>query len=106
MDVTLTPIEYDVGDPYRDPAVHRTHERFWWHQSIANELQWLRDQCVDPNTGRGYPAYPVRGIASNIRGANELDTIRHCRQMITWGELVRAEPLWDFDPEFWVALAP
>nr|ABI79331.1 hypothetical protein PNSL1.003 [Rhodococcus sp. NS1] len=40
----------------------------------------------------------------NIPGANLFDTVRHCRQMITWGELVKAEPLWDSEPDLWVAL--
>lgn len=105
MTMTLDPIEYPAGDPYRDPAVHRAIERFWWHQAIADELRRLRDECVDPKTGKGYPAFSVTGIAGNIRGANPLDTASSCRQMITWGELVKAEPLWDFEPDLWVALA-
>lgn len=32
------------------------------------------------------------------------DVAKYCRQMITWGELVKAEPLSEFEPESWVAL--
>lgn len=103
--MTLDPLEFPEGDPYRDQATYRARERFWWHQQIAAELRRLRDECVDPTTGKGYQAYPVAGIAGNIPGANALDTARHCRQMITWGELVKADPLWDFEPELWVSLA-
>ncbi|MFZ2526421.1 MAG: hypothetical protein WAX14_02025 [Rhodococcus sp. (in: high G+C Gram-positive bacteria)] len=110
MEMTLAPIEHPAGDPYRDPAVHRARERFWWHQAIADELRRLRHDCVDPKTGEGYPAFPVTGIADNIRDgipcANPLDIAVSCRQMIAWGELVKAEPLWDVEPDLWVALAP
>ncbi len=105
--LSLDPIDYPPdGDPYRDPpAVHRARERFWWHQAIADELRRLRDECANPTTGSGYPAFNVPGLAGNIPGAHLLDTVRHCRQMITWGgELVKAEPLWDFAPDLWVAL--
>ncbi|WML66352.1 hypothetical protein [Rhodococcus sp. AH-ZY2] len=102
--LSLDPIDYPDGDPYRDPAVHRARERFWWHQAIADELRRLRDECANPTTGSGYPAFNVPGLAGNIPGAHLLDTVRHCRQMITWGELVKAEPLWDSEPDLWVAL--
>lgn len=105
MTLTLDPIEFPADDPYRDPAAHRAGERFWWHQAIVDELTRLRDECKDPETGTGYAAYSVPGIAGNIQGANAFDTAKHCRQMITWGELVKAEPLWDFEPDLWVALA-
>ncbi|MFF0242924.1 hypothetical protein ACFYRW_22270 [Rhodococcus pyridinivorans] len=102
--LSLDHIDYPDGDPYRDPAVHRAGERFWWHQAIADELRRLRDECTNPKAGSGYPAFNVPGLAGNIPGAHLFDTVRHCRQMITWGELVKAEPLWDFEPDLWVAL--
>ena len=101
---TLDPIEFGPDDPYRDPAAYREGERFWWHQTIVNELKRLRDECTNPDTGQGYHAFSITGLAGNIKGANAYDTLNHCRQMITWGELVQAEPLWDFEPELWVAL--
>jgi hypothetical protein len=101
---TLDPIIWSDDDPYRDPAVFRASERMWWHHAIAKELRRLRDGSFTRFPG-GLPAYPVAGIAGNIRGFNAIDTARYCRQMITWGELVKAEPLWDFEPDMWVALA-
>lgn len=102
--MTLDPIHFDPDDPYCDPDVYRAGERFWWHQAIADELKRLRDECQNPETGEGYPAFNVAGLAGNIKGANTFDTARHCRQMITWGELVKAAPLWDFHPDGWVSL--
>ncbi|UPW06988.1 hypothetical protein M1C57_24185 (plasmid) [Rhodococcus pyridinivorans] len=46
--LSLDHIDYPEGDPYRDPAVHRAGERFWWHQAIAYELRRLRDECTNP----------------------------------------------------------
>nr|WP_296774172.1 hypothetical protein [Rhodococcus sp. (in: high G+C Gram-positive bacteria)] len=103
-DMTLEAISFPPGDPYRVPDVFRAAERFWWHEAIAAELRRLRDTCVDPSTGQGYPAYSVSGIAGNLRGMTASDVAKYCRQMITWGELVKAEPLSEFEPESWVAL--
>lgn len=74
----------------------RTCDRYWWHEAIARELKRLRDEC-------DMPASNVPAIAGNVR-AGIGDTRRAVEQMLTWGELVTAEPLWDY-PETWVALA-
>ncbi|WP_128645057.1 hypothetical protein [Rhodococcus sp. BS-15] len=103
--MTLDAITFPAGDPYRVPDVYRAAERFWWHEAVAAELRRLRDECTNPSTGEGYSAFSVSGIAGNIKGMNAYDVAKYCRQMITWGELVKAEPLWDFEPELWVALS-
>lgn len=75
----------------------RTCDRYWWHEAIARELKRLRDECDSP-------AFNVPGIAGNVR-ATVSDTRRAVAQMVEWGELVPAEPLWNY-PETWVAIAP
>lgn len=102
--MTLDAIAFPAGDPYRVAEVFRAAERFWWHEAVAAELRRLRDECTNPSTGEGYPAFNVSGVAGNIKGMDPYDVAKYCRQMITWGELVKAEPFWDFEPELWVAL--
>lgn len=72
-------------------------DRYWWHKAIADELARLRDKC-------DMPAYNVPGIAGNVR-MSVTDVRKYVDQMIEWGELVSAQPLWDYLPEQWVALA-
>ena len=99
----LTPPVWLEGDEYRDPARYREAERFWWHNAIAIELRRLRDIRTVQNP-YGLSAYPVEGIAGNLH-MSVYDVAKYCRMMIGWGELVKAEPLWDFEPDHWVALA-
>lgn len=92
----LEPIEFPEGDPYRDPAAYRAGERFWWHNEIAEELRRLEAQ--------GFSAACTKQIAGNIR-RGEYDTAKNLRMMLTWGEVVRADALSDFEPDTWVRLA-
>lgn len=91
----LEPFDFPEGDEYRDPEVFRTNERYWWHNEIAKELRRLKDA--------GYSAYNVAGIAGNIKRP-KMDTYNNIRQMLTWGELDKADPLWDHEPNTWVKL--
>jgi hypothetical protein len=103
--LSLDPIIWPDDDDYQDPNVFKAAERYWWHATIAAELVRLRDHCTRPgSTERGISAAPLALLADNIK-MNVYDFARYCRQMITWGELVKAAPLWDHSPETWVALA-
>lgn len=104
MTMTLDPLVFADGDPNKDPAVYRANSRFWWHESIASELRRVRDECTNPATGKGYSAFSVSGIAGNLNGMYASDVAKYCRQMIAWGELSKADPLWDFEPDLWVSL--
>lgn len=95
-EMTLKPITWPEGDEYSDPEVFKAGERMWWHQAIVTELRRQAEL--------GRTAYNVPGIAGNLN-MSEREVITYCRQMITWGELVKVEPLWDFEPDTWVALA-
>lgn len=102
----LEPITWPAGDAYHDPQVFRAAERFWWHDTVATELRRLRDDCTHPSQPEhGIAAAPLALLADNLK-MNIYDLAASCRQMITWGELVKAEPLWDHAPSTWVALAP
>lgn len=93
---TLDPIIWPADDEYSNPAVYRDRERFFWHGRIARELREQREQ--------GRPACCVKGIAGNL-DMSSYDVIRYLKAMITWGEVVRAVALTDFEPDTWVALA-
>lgn len=101
---TIEPVVWPADDEYSDPAVYKAGERMWWHSAVVRELQRLRDLRSEkcPN---GLAAYSVAGIAGNL-GMSQYDVAKYCRHMVTWGELVKAEALWDFEPDMWVALAP
>lgn len=102
--IDLTPVVWPEGDKYRNLGVFRAHERFWWHSAVANELRRLRN-VRSAEYPEGFAAYSVEGIAGNLK-MNLYDVASYCRQMISWGELVKAAPLWDYEPDHWVALAP
>lgn len=94
----LTPLPWPADDPYSDPAAYRAGERYWWHQSIAAELYRLHLL--------GYESECVDGIAGNLNGMFASDVAGYVRQMLAWGEVVRADARSDYEPKTWVALAP
>lgn len=87
-----------LPESYATVEVYRTENRFWWHEAIATELRRLLSIGV-------YPAMNIDGIAMNLHGFTTADTTKYVKQMLIWGELVPAEPLWDYAPDTWVALA-
>lgn len=95
--LTLDPIRWPESDEYHDPAVFRACERFWWHQEIRAHLEDLERA--------GFSAACLRQIASNLQ-RNVYDIAAYLRQMLGWGELIKTEPLHDFEPETWVKINP
>ncbi len=69
--------------------------RYWWHERIHHELESLADA--------GLVGHNILGLSQNVHESVN-DCLRHCREMIEWGELKEIEPLWDYQSPLWVAI--
>ena len=55
---------------------------YWWHVSVAREVDYLTDEC-------GTPVYPVAGVAGNV-GMPRGDVARYVEDLVSWGILAYA----------------